>query len=41
MAGHDFALAVVLAEVADGGLDAKGIALLGVLSAAAAALRPT
>lgn len=33
-------LAVVLAEVADGGLDAKGIALLGVLSAAAAALRP-
>jgi energy-coupling factor transport system substrate-specific component len=33
-------LAVVLAEVADGGLDAKGIALLGVLSATAAALRP-
>jgi energy-coupling factor transport system substrate-specific component len=33
-------LAVVLAEVADGGLDAKGIALLGVLSAAAAAMRP-
>lgn len=33
-------LAVVLAQVADGGLDAKGIALLGVLSAATAALRP-
>ena len=33
-------LAVVLAQVADGGLDAKGIALLGVMSAAAAALRP-
>jgi energy-coupling factor transport system substrate-specific component len=33
-------LAVVLAEVADGGLDAKGVALLGVLSAVAAALRP-
>ena len=33
-------LAVVLAEVADGSLDAKGVALLGVLSAAAAALRP-
>jgi energy-coupling factor transport system substrate-specific component len=33
-------LAVVLAEVADGGLDSKGIALLGVLSAVAAALRP-
>ena len=33
-------LAVVLAEVAYGGLDAKGVALLGVLSAAAAALRP-
>jgi energy-coupling factor transport system substrate-specific component len=33
-------LVVVLAEVSDGGLDAKGIALLGVLSAAAAALRP-
>jgi energy-coupling factor transport system substrate-specific component len=33
-------LAVVLAEVADGALDAKGIALLGVMSAAAAALRP-
>ncbi len=33
-------LAVVLAEVADGGLDAKGVALLGVLAATAAALRP-
>lgn len=33
-------LAVVLAEVADGSLDAKGVALLGVLAAAAAALRP-
>jgi len=33
-------LAVVLTEVADGGLDAKGVALLGVLSAAAAAMRP-
>jgi energy-coupling factor transport system substrate-specific component len=33
-------LAVLLADVADGGLDAKGVALLGVLSAAAAALRP-
>ncbi len=33
-------LAVVLAEVADGALDAKGVALLGVLSATAAALRP-
>lgn len=33
-------LAVVLADVADGGLDAKGVALLGVLSAAAAAMRP-
>ncbi len=33
-------IAVVLTEVADGGLDAKGIALLGVLSAAAAAMRP-
>jgi energy-coupling factor transport system substrate-specific component len=33
-------LAVVLAEIADGGLDAKGVALLGVLSAVAAALRP-
>jgi energy-coupling factor transport system substrate-specific component len=33
-------LAVVLAQVADGGLDAKGVALLGVMSATAAALRP-
>ncbi len=33
-------LAVVLADVADGSLDAKGVALLGVLAAAAAALRP-
>ncbi|MBI1376916.1 MAG: ECF transporter S component [Frankiales bacterium] len=33
-------IAVLLADVADGGLDAKGVALLGVLSAVAAALRP-
>ena len=33
-------IAVVLADVADGGLDAKGVALLGVMSAAAAAMRP-
>lgn len=33
-------LAVVLAEVADGGLDAKSIAVLGVLAAVGAALRP-
>ena len=33
-------LAVLLADIADGGLDAKGVALLGVLSAVAAALRP-
>lgn len=33
-------LVVVLAEVSEGGLDAKGVALLGVLAAAAAALRP-
>jgi energy-coupling factor transport system substrate-specific component len=33
-------LAVLLADVADGGLDAKGVALLGVLAAVAAALRP-
>jgi energy-coupling factor transport system substrate-specific component len=33
-------IAVVLADVADGGLDAKGVALLGVLAAAAAAMRP-
>jgi energy-coupling factor transport system substrate-specific component len=33
-------LAVVLAEVADGGIDSKAIAMLGVLSAITAALRP-
>ena len=33
-------LAVVLAEVADGGLDAKAVAVLGVLAAVGAALRP-
>ena len=33
-------LAVVLAEVADGAMDAKAVALLGVLSALAAVLRP-
>jgi len=33
-------LAVVLAEIADGGLDAKAVAMLGVLSAIGAALRP-
>lgn len=33
-------IAVVLAEVADGGMDAKAIALLGVLAAIGAALRP-
>lgn len=33
-------LAVVLAQVADGGLDAKGIAMLGMLAAVTAALRP-
>lgn len=33
-------LAVVLAEVADGTMDAKAVALLGVLSALAAVLRP-
>lgn len=33
-------LAVVLAEFADGGLDSKALALLGVLSAVGAALRP-
>lgn len=33
-------LAVVLAELADGGIDAKAVALLGVLSALGAALRP-
>jgi energy-coupling factor transport system substrate-specific component len=33
-------LAVVLAELSEGGIDAKSIALLGVLTAVAAALRP-
>lgn len=33
-------LAVLFAEVADGGIDAKALAMLGVLSAVAAALRP-
>ena len=33
-------LAVVVAEIADGGLDAKAVALLGVLTACGAALRP-
>jgi energy-coupling factor transport system substrate-specific component len=33
-------LAVVLAELADGGMDAKTVAMLGVLSAVGAALRP-
>jgi len=33
-------LAVVLAQVSEGGLDAKALALLGVLSAVGAALRP-
>lgn len=33
-------LAVVLAEIADGGIDAKAVALLGVLTAVGAALRP-
>ncbi|MFK3984416.1 ECF transporter S component [Micromonospora sp. NPDC050397] len=33
-------LAVILAEVADGGIDAKALAMLGVLSAINAALRP-
>ena len=33
-------LAVVLAEVSEGGLDAKALAMLGVLSAIGAALRP-
>jgi energy-coupling factor transport system substrate-specific component len=33
-------LAVVLAEIADGGMDAKAVAMLGVLSAVGAALRP-
>ena len=33
-------LAVVLAEIADGGMDAKAVAVLGVLAAVGAALRP-
>lgn len=33
-------LAVVLAEIADGGIDAKAVAMLGVLSAVGAGLRP-
>ena len=33
-------LAVVIADISDGGLDAKGVALLGVLAAVTAALRP-
>ncbi len=33
-------LGVVLAEVADGGMDAKSVAVLGVLAAVGAALRP-
>ncbi|WP_412540643.1 ECF transporter S component [Longispora sp. K20-0274] len=33
-------LAVVLAEISEGGMDSKAVALLGVLSAAGAALRP-
>lgn len=33
-------IAVVLAEMADGGMDAKAVALLGVLAAVGAALRP-
>lgn len=33
-------LAVVFAEIADGGIDAKALAMLGVLSAVSAALRP-
>lgn len=33
-------LAVVLAEIAEGGIDAKAVALLGVLTAVGAALRP-
>jgi energy-coupling factor transport system substrate-specific component len=33
-------VAVVFAEVADGGIDAKAVAMLGVLSAVVAALRP-
>jgi energy-coupling factor transport system substrate-specific component len=33
-------LAVVIAEIADGGIDAKAVAMLGVLAACGAALRP-
>ena len=33
-------LAIVFSEIADGGIDAKAIAMLGVLSALGAALRP-
>lgn len=33
-------LALVMAELSDGGLDSRGIAMLGVLAAVAAALRP-
>lgn len=33
-------IAVVLAQVADGGIDAKGVAMLGVLAAVGTALRP-
>ena len=33
-------VAVVLSEIADGGIDAKAVAMLGVLSAVGAALRP-
>ncbi|MDU0294033.1 ECF transporter S component, partial [Saccharothrix longispora] len=33
-------LAVVLAELSEGGLDAKAVAVLGVLSALGAAIRP-
>ncbi|OAB87953.1 ABC transporter permease [Janibacter melonis] len=35
-----FVLAVVLAEIAEGGLDVKAVAMLGVLSAVGAILRP-
>ena len=34
-------LVVVLAEIADGGMDAKAVAMLGVLSAVDAVLRPS
>ena len=33
-------LAIVIAEIADGGIDAKAVAMLGVLAACGAALRP-